>query len=139
MRRFLPWTNNLNDTAKSTEPPVKDTKIVIQKIEYKLDTRMQKEIECRSLQSQVKVTKGYTERKKKRPTDAVFGVDNNAQEIRNNVGCTIVQRDNIWHPYYEVKLEDEDLGSKMRKNMEQRRNNTAVDGVAIEEIQAKLQ
>ncbi len=118
---------------------MKDTKIVIQKIEYKLDTRMQKEIECRALQSQVKVTKGYTQRKTKRPNDAVFGIENSAQEIRNNVGCTIVQRDNIWHPYYEVKLEDEDLGSKMRKNMEQRRNNTAVDGVAIEEIQAKLQ
>ena len=139
MRRFLPWTNNLNEANKSTEPPVKDTKIVIQKIEYKLDNRMQKEIECRALQSQVKVTKGYTQRKAKRPTDSVFGVENSAQEIRNNVGCTIVQRDNIWHPYYEVKLEEEDLGSKMRKNMEQRRNNAAVDGVAIEEIQAKLQ
>lgn len=134
MRRFLPWTNNLNEVTKSAEPPVRDTKIVIQKIEYKLDTRMQKEIECRALQSQVKVTKGYTQRKTKRPNDAVFGIESSAQETRNNVGCTIVQRDNIWHPYYEVKLEEEDLGSKMRKNMEQRRNNTAVDGVAIEEI-----
>jgi hypothetical protein len=34
---------------------------------------------------------------------------------------TIVQRDNIWHPYYEVKLEEEDLGSKYRKNMEQKK------------------
>lgn len=96
------------------------------------------EIECRSLQSQAKVTKGYTQRKKKRPTDTVFGIENSAEEIRNNVGCTIVQRDNIWHPYYVVKLEEDDFRSKMRKNIEQRRNNTAVDGGAIEEIQAKL-
>jgi len=51
---------------------------------------------------------------------------------------TIVQRDNIWHPYYEVKLEEEDLGSKMRKNLEQKKALAAVDGVAIEEIQTKL-
>jgi len=49
MRRFLPWTNTLNEANKSTEPPVKDTKLVIKKIEYKLDQRMQKEIECRVL------------------------------------------------------------------------------------------
>ena len=51
---------------------------------------------------------------------------------------TIVQRDNIWHPYYEVKLEEEDLGSKYRKNMEQKKQLAAVDGQAIEEIQQKL-
>lgn len=31
-----------------------------------------------------------------------------------NIGLTIVQRDNIWHPYYEIKLDDEDMGSKLR-------------------------
>lgn len=40
MRRFLPWTNNLNEANKSVEPPVKDIGLVIQKIEYKLDNRM---------------------------------------------------------------------------------------------------
>ena len=48
------------------------------------------------------------------------------------------KRENIWHPYYEVKLEDEDLATKMKKAQEQRRLNAPVDGSAVEEIQAKL-
>ena len=137
MRRFIPWTNTLNEVVKSSEPIVKDTKIVVNRIEYKLDQRMQREIECRVLQSQVKVTKGYTQRRAKK-TNEVFGVGNIPEEIRNNVGCTIPQRENIWHPYYEVKLEDEDLATKMKKAQEQRRLNAPVDGSAVEEIQAKL-
>lgn len=67
-----------------------------------------------------------------------FGVDKSAEEIRNNVGVTIVQKDNIWHPYYEVKLEEEDLGTRYRKNMESKKAAAAVDGTAIEEIQQKI-
>lgn len=43
-----------------------------------------------------------------------FGCGSTADEERMNIGLTIVQRDNIWHPYYEIKLEDEDMGSKLR-------------------------
>lgn len=46
----------------------------------------------------------------------------------------MVQRENIWHPYYEVKLEEEDLGTRYRKNIEMKKAVTAVDGLAIEEI-----
>jgi hypothetical protein len=46
----------------------------------------------------------------------------------------MIQRENIWHPYYEVKLEEEDLGTKLKKNMEMKKAVTAVDGQAIEEI-----
>jgi hypothetical protein len=37
------------------------------------------------------------------------------------VGLTIIQRDNIWHPFYEVKLEEDDMGAKYRKNMESKK------------------
>jgi len=109
-------------------------------VEYRLTDRMEKTIECKVLQNSYPVTKGFTERRKEdRVVGMAFGVDKAAEEIRNNVGVTIVQKDNIWHPYYEVKLEEEDLGTRYRKNMEAKKNATAVDGTAIEEIQQKLQ
>lgn len=97
---------------------------------------MERTVECKVLQSQHPVTKAFTERRAK-PTTKNFGVGSGAQEIKNNVGLTIVQRDNIWHPYYEVKLEEQDLGTQMRKNIEQKREK-AVEGQAIEELQQKL-
>lgn len=100
--------------------------------------RQEKTIECKVLQSTYPVTKGYALRRAKAFDTEAFGVDKTADEIRNNIGLTIVQRDNIWHPYYEVKLEEEDLGSKYRKNLEQKKQLAAVDGQAIEEIQQKL-
>lgn len=98
---------------------------------------MEKTIECRVIQNSYKVTKSYTERKNvDRVVGIAFGVDKSGEEIRNNVGVTIVQKDNIWHPYYEVKLDgDEDLGTRYRKNMEAKKTAAAVDGLAIEEIQ----
>lgn len=46
----------------------------------------------------------------------------------------MVQRENIWQPYYEVKLEEEDLATRFRKNIEMKKAVNAVDGQAIEEI-----
>ena len=59
-----------------------------------------------------------------------------ADEIRNNVGLTIIQRDSVyWHPFYEVRLDEEDnIATKYKKNMEQKKAATAVEGTAIEEI-----
>ena len=131
-RRFLPWFNNLE---KKTET-VTDTKTEIKKIEYKVMERMEKTLEVRVLQSKVPVTKGYTQRKLK-PTTENFGVGG-GEEVRNNVGLTIIQRDNIWHPFYEVKLEEDDMGAKYRKNMESKKQAAAVEGSAIEEIKQKI-
>ena len=44
-----------------------------------------------------------------------------------NSNITMIQRDNIWHPCYEIKLEDDDLGTKVRKNIETKKEK-AVDG-----------
>jgi len=125
----------MSDAKTKVEEPVKEAKINVAKIEYKLAERMEKTIECKVIQNKYQVTKGYTARKNK-PVGVgeAFGVDSSADEVRNNIGLTIVQRDNIWHPYYEVKLEEEDLGTKYRKNMEQKKALAAVDGQAIEEI-----
>lgn len=124
-RRFLPWVNKMTDAQTKQqiklEEPVKEAVIKVVKIEYKLMDRMEKTIECKVIQNTYPVTKAYAERRKKAFDTEAFGVEKTADEIRNNIGLTIVQRDNIWHPYYEVKLEEEDLGSKYRKNLEQKK------------------
>jgi hypothetical protein len=33
-------------------------------------------------------------------------------DLRSNINLTSVQRENVWHPYYEVKLEEEDFKEK---------------------------
>jgi hypothetical protein len=60
------------------------------------------------------------------------------ESFRLNSNITMVQRDNIWHPYYEIKLDDEDLGTKFRKNAEAKKEK-AIDGEAIEILQSQLQ
>jgi len=31
-----------------------------------------------------------------------------------------VQRENVWHPYYEIKLEEEDLKEKIQRNKKEK-------------------
>ena len=85
-----------------------------------------------------KLTLGAMERRKLNPSFDAFGVGAGMEHMRMNSSITMVQRDNIWHPYYEIKLDDEDLGTRFRKNAEAKREK-AVDGEAIEQIQQQLQ
>ena len=66
-------------------------------------------MEVRTFVIKRKVTKEYLERQAKlRP----FGIGTTEDDIRQNVNLTSVQRENVWHPYYEVKLEEEDFKEK---------------------------
>jgi len=67
-----------------------------------------------------------------------FGVGESLEEVKNNVGLTIVQRDNIWHPFYEVKLEEDDMASRMRKKITENQANAALGNVKIDDIEAQL-
>lgn len=58
-----------------------------------------------------KVTKEYLERRKIKP----FGIGNNEDDLRQNVNLTSIQRENVWHPYYEIKLDEEDFKDKYQK------------------------
>ena len=44
-----------------------------------------------------------------------FGIGTTEDDIRQNVNLTSVQRENVWHPYYEVKLEEEDFKEKYQR------------------------
>jgi len=89
----LPFKNTLTDgnIASTKEEPMKEVKKNVVKIEYRLQDRQEKTIECKMIQSTYPVTKGFTERQKEeRVAGIAFGVDKTPDEIRNNVGVTIV-------------------------------------------------
>lgn len=43
-----------------------------------------------------------------------FGIGSTEDDLRQNVNLTSIQRENVWHPYYEVKVEEEDFKDKIR-------------------------
>lgn len=124
------WTNNLD---KEPVKPVESKKIIT-KIEYKTKQKIQKEVEVRTFIIKRKVTKEYLERQAKlRP----FGIGNTEDDIRQNVNLTSVQRENVWHPYYEVKLEEEDFKEKYQRQRAEKRE-TEMMNKDIAEIESKL-
>ena len=124
------WQNNLD---KEPVKPV-ESKKVITKIEYKTKQKIQKEVEVRTFVIKRKVTKDYLERQAKlRP----FGIGNTEDDLRQNVNLTSVQRENVWHPYYEVKLEEEDFKEKYQRQRAEKRE-TEMMNKDIAEIESKL-
>jgi len=134
--RFIPWTNQLEkqdkDLTKVTESSTRVTRM-----EYRPNDKLEKIFDSKVLESKRTVTKGFLERQKKGSAAPWFGLGSGADDIRMNSLITAVQRDNIWHPYFEVKIEDDDMGTKFRRNAMEKKEK-AVDGEAIENIQSKL-
>lgn len=60
------------------------------------------------------MTKGFLERQKKNVIFDAFGVNEEKDKPYHNTQVTSFLRDNVWHPYYEVKIEEEDLTTIMR-------------------------
>jgi len=48
-----------------------------------------------------------------------------------------LHRDNVWHPYYEIKTEEEDLGTKMRNRQAERRGQDN-EGQDIQDLKSTL-
>jgi hypothetical protein len=71
-------------------------------------------METRVLVKNRAVTKGFLERKAK--PIVPFGIGTGFEAERGNCGLTMVQRDNIWHPYYEVKMEEADIAAQYRQS-----------------------
>ncbi len=132
--RFKVWENKLEEDTKELIG-IKDTKQNVGRIEFKSNMPVERIFECKVLLSERKLTKGAMERRKQIPTFDAFGVGDGTESFRLNSNITMVQRDNIWHPYYEIKLDDEDLGTRFRKNAEAKKEK-AIDGEAIEILQS---
>ena len=81
-----------------------------------------------------RVTKEYLERQQKLKP---FGIGTTDDDIRQNVNLTSVQRENVWHPYYEVKLEEEDFKEKLQRQRAEKRE-AEMMSKDIAEIESKL-
>jgi RNA recognition motif-containing protein len=58
-------------------------------------------------------------------------------DLRSNINLTSVQRENVWHPYYEVKLEEEDFKEKYQRQRAEKRESEMMNK-DIAEIESKL-
>ena len=127
---FPLWVNNLE------KDPVKPTEIkkVYEKIEFKGPQKIRKEIEVKAFVIKRKVTKDYLERKQNLKP---FGIGNNDDDIRQNSNMTSIQRENVWRPFYEAKMEEEDFKDKYQKAQKEKKEK-AMMNTDIEEIETKL-
>jgi hypothetical protein len=80
------------------------------------------------------VTKDYQVRAKADP----FGIGQGFDDLKTNAAISTVQRENVWHPYYEVNLEDMDFKEKMMQAAEEKKM-ANVGGAAMTELQKQLQ
>ena len=56
--------------------------------------------------------------------------------LRMNATITMVQRENTWHPYYEVKVEEEDIRSHFKSRAETQ--NARAGQTEINDIEKKI-
>lgn len=118
-RRFLKWTNTLEDQDNHKANEQDSTAV---RIEYRGTDILEKNMETRVLVSTRHVSKGFMARKEK--PIAKFGIGSGFEAERGNCGLTMVQRDNIWHPYYEVKMEEADLAAQYRQSQDAKKQGT---------------
>lgn len=66
-----------------------------------------------------------------------FGIGFTDDDLRQNVNLTSIQRENVWHPYYEVKLEEEDFKEKLQRQRKEKKE-ADIMGVDIADIEGRL-
>ena len=135
--RFTPWVNRLELTDAEL-PKVTDIRQTVKKTEFRDAGPIVKHFDGRILQSQVPVTKAYAKRRVRDPIFDAFGIGEGIDAIRGNQNITMLHRDNVWHPYFEIKTEEEDLGTKMRNKQAEKRDGD-VEGSEIAELKANVQ
>jgi hypothetical protein len=91
-------------------------------------------METRCLIKKRHVTKAFVERKA--AVVVKFGIGTGFEAERGNSGLTMVQRDNIWHPYYEVKMEEADLAAQYRQSQAEKAQGKKPKDIG--EIQEKI-
>lgn len=126
MRQFQPWVNNLEKDATK----VPETEKTITRIEFKNQERFEKSIKVNAFKTQMKVTKGYVERKNIIP----FGIGTTFDDLKMNSAVSTVQRENVWHPYYELNVEAEmDFKDQLQSNMKKRAEKN-INGEEVQQL-----
>lgn len=105
MRQFKRWENNLEKEPVKPE----EEKHVIFKIEYKVTDRVEKQIETIAYKTKHLVHKDITKRDAAKP----FGIGTSFEDLKTNNVISTIQRENVWHPYYELNHDEMDFKEKM--------------------------
>jgi hypothetical protein len=103
-------------------------------VEYRNTDRVEKSINCQAFITQKQVTKDFKARAERAP----FGIGQSFDDLKTNAAISTVQRENVWHPYYEVNLEDMDFKEKMMQAAEEKKL-ANIGGAAMSELQKQLQ
>lgn len=136
LSRFTPWTNRL-ELEEDKQTKVVDVRKQITRTEFRDAGPITRTFEAKVLQTARPVTNGFHERRKRDPIFDAFGIGKSDQDVRGNAHITMVHRDNVWHPYYEVKMEEEDLGTKLR-NRKAEKKEKETEGEEIASLQTAL-
>ena len=89
----------------------------IRKIEYKGIDRFEKKIECHAYKIARNVTKAYFNRVNQKP----FGIGSGFEDLKINSVISIVHRENVWHPFYEINVEEMDFREKLISAAEEKK------------------
>ena len=63
------------------------------------------------------MTKDYSKRANQKP----FGIGTSFEDLKTNSVISTVQRENVWHPYYELNIEEMDFKEKIMAAAEERK------------------
>lgn len=92
---------------------------MVTKVEYKNQDRFEKTIKTMAFETQMPVTKYHTERKGIQS----FGIGTSFDDLKMNSVVSTVQRENVWHPYYELNLDaDVDFKEAMMSKQQENKN-----------------
>ena len=138
LSRFTPWVNR-TDKTDAELPKVVDVRKNVNQTAFRDAGPFVKTFDCRVLQSKMSVTKGYALRRKRDPIFDAFGIGGGDDAIRGNAHITMLHRDNVWHPHYEVQTEEEDLGTKIRNRQAEKRGNNDIEGADIAELKSAVE
>jgi hypothetical protein len=127
MRRFQKWENNLEKESA----PLQQKKVEVDRVEYRASDKLEKKIACTAFVEQRQVSKDYF----KRIQQAPFGIGNSFEDLKTNNVISTVQRENVWHPYYESNIEEMDFKEKMMAAAEEKRM-ANLGGSAVTELQS---
>ena len=105
MRQFKRWENNLEKEPVKPE----EVKDVVFKIEYKVTDRVEKQIETQAYLTKHMVSKDCLKRANMKP----FGIGTSFEDLKTNSVISTIQRENVWHPYYELNHDEMDFKEKM--------------------------
>ena len=131
MRQFKTWKNNLE--SESTKLP--EERVVVQKVEYRNVDRLEKSVATQAFVTKMPVTKGYYERQKDwKP----FGIGVSFEDLKTNAAITTVQRENVFHPYYETIIDEMDFKEKMIAAAQEKKLEN-VGGAVVTDLQKQLQ